>query len=110
VKRPSQYQEGFPFCADFTTTSNPGGFSLRSQEVCPEGTWICSIIIRADDSNTAAIKVGGEGSALMTLQAGEFVAIDVPPNVVMDLAKFAVDGLGTSGNIAHFIAIRIQPQ
>jgi hypothetical protein len=53
------------------------------------------------------VKIGGAGTATYELDAGEGVAIDLPPGVAIDLAKFTVDGNGTSGQIVHFLFVRL---
>jgi hypothetical protein len=104
---PPDYQEGFPDSLDFTTGAQDVSVPLSAGNVATDGTWVCAAVVRADDDNSGDLAVGGIAGSSYPLAPGEFIAIDVPPGVVLDLAKFSVNGLGTSGNVAHFFFVRI---
>ncbi len=106
---PSEYQEGILDSVDAVTGGKPA--SLQTLGNVGQGSWVCAVIAKADDSNTGIVKVGGQGMSLYPLKvvsgSGEFVALDVPPGVVIDLAKVTIDDLGVSGQTVHFFFVRM---
>jgi hypothetical protein len=104
----NQYEaflEGF----DYTTTTNAAAVTMEKAELAPIGTYVCYLIIHADDSNSGTVYIGGAGATFPLVKTDPPVNVQLPDRNVLDLSKVSVSGRGTASQVVHFLFVRVSP-
>ena len=108
------WRQAYPGSVDYTTPSQAGSFTIEKTSAIPNGTWVPGFYVKADDSNTKTVYLGGSGAATFPLAVvngvGESLTYNLPEGRVLDLSAISVDGRGNSGQILHFFYSVIIPR